>query len=63
MLDGDGTNLSRACLADNLAELEVVPNPDQREVNEWSEEESDGDESDEDVGFDLHIAEALRGLD
>ena len=44
-VDGDGTDLSRACLADNLAELEVVPSPDQREVDQWSEEES-GDESD-----------------
>ena len=49
-VDGDGTNLSRACLVDNLAELEVVPNPDQREVGDWSEEES-GDEPDDGVDW------------
>ena len=36
-------------LADNLSELEVVPNPDQRDVAEWSEEsEEDNSDSDED---------------
>ena len=43
--------MSRACLADNLAELEVVPNPDQREVDEWSEEESGDEEDLEDEDF------------
>ena len=48
-VDGDGTNLSEGCLADNLSELEVVPNPDQRDVAEWSEEsEEDNSDSDED---------------
>ena len=50
-VDGDGTDLSRGCLADNLAELEVVPNPDQREVDEWSEEESGDEEDLEDEDF------------
>ena len=50
-VDGDGTDLSRGCLADNLAELEVVPNPDQREAGEWSEEESGDEEDLEDEDF------------
>ena len=43
--------MSRGCLADNLAELEVVPNPDQREASEWSEEESGDEEDLEDEDF------------
>ena len=46
---GNGTNLSEGCPADNLSELEVVPNPDQRDVAEWSEESGEDDnDSDED---------------
>ena len=34
---------------DNLSELEVVPNPDQRDVEEWPEESGEDDnDSDED---------------
>ena len=50
-VDGDGTSLKVGCPADNLSELEVVPNPEQRDVAEWSDEsdESDGEyDSDED---------------
>ena len=56
-VDGDGTDLERApraCLADNISQLEMVPNPDRRAPNDWSddsreetgsesESESDGD--------------------
>ena len=50
-VDGDGleTNLARGCLADNLAALEVVPNPDQRAPADWSDDDS-GNDSDSDPG-------------
>ena len=47
-MDGDGRNLERASLADNLSELEMVPNPDQRAFEDWSDAESDDDGSDSD---------------
>ena len=47
-VDGDGRNLERASLADNLSELEMVPNPDQRAFEDWSDAESDDDGSDSD---------------
>ena len=48
-VDGDGTNLKAGCPADHLSELEVMPNPDQREMAQWSGDESDGEcDSDED---------------
>ena len=48
-VDGDGleTNLARGCLADSLAALEVVPNPDQRAPADWSDDSgNDSDDSD-----------------
>eukprot|EP01043_Picozoa_sp_COSAG02_P031271 COSAG02_NODE_2032_length_10063_cov_11.627057_8_plen_223_part_00 len=47
-VDGDGTNLTGGCPTDNLSELEVVPNPNQRDIAEWSEESEDDDDLDED---------------
>ena len=51
-VDGDGTDLDRprACLSDSIAELEMVPNPDQRAPNEWSDDSGgeSSSESDED---------------
>ena len=52
-VDGDGMDLDhapRACLADNISELEMVPNPDQRAPNEWSDDSGgeSSSESDED---------------
>ena len=46
---GDGTNLKAGCPADNLSELEVVPNPEQRDMAQWSDESGEsGGESDSD---------------
>ena len=49
-VDGDGTSLVARCPADNLSELEVVPNPDQRDMAQWSDDSGEsGGESDSDV--------------
>ena len=47
-VDGNGTDLDRprACLSGSIAELEMVPNPDQRAPNEWSDD-SGGESSSE----------------
>ena len=41
--------LKAGCPADNLSELEVVPNPEQRDMADWSDESDEsGGESDSD---------------
>ena len=51
-VDGNGADFGRprACLSDSIAELEMVPNPDQRAPNEWSDDSGgeSSSESDED---------------
>ena len=44
--DGQESHKARGCLADNLAALEVVPNPDQRSPNDWSDDSGSSSDSD-----------------
>ena len=51
-VDGDGTDLGhapRACLTDSIAELEMVPNPDQRAPDEWSDDSGEESHSESDT--------------
>ena len=48
--DGLETNLARGYLADSLAALEVVPNPDQRALADWSDDSGSDSDSDSDLG-------------
>ena len=51
-VDGDGTDLGhapRACLTDSISELEMVPNPDQRAPDEWSDDSGEESHSESDT--------------